>query len=289
MTETRFEFSTEDVDYLVHGGVALRARLFRPAGSGPFPAVIDLHGGAWAAGDLTECAVRDEVLARAGLFVAAINFRHAGDGYLAAMADINYAVRWIKSHAVAFGIDPQRVGLAGQSSGGHLAMLCAMRPDDLRYNAIAPQPGSAAFDARVRCVAMTWPVINPLSRYRHAIRARAANPPGAWVGDIPQRQERFWKDEATMAEGNPMLALERGEALRTVPALWVQGRPDVVHDYRDPDSPFDGNEPERFVANYRRAGGTIELLHVEQATRQAAPTFVPMAAFFQRHLRTGSA
>ena len=86
-----------------------------------------------------------------------------------------------------------------------------------------------------------------------------------------------------MAEGNPMLALERAEAVLTPPVLWVQGRPDNIHDYRDPESPIPGNEPERFVANYRRAGGEIELVVVEQAARAVA-SIEPIAAFFRKRL-----
>jgi acetyl esterase/lipase len=253
-------------------------RLFRPAASRPHPVVLDLHGGAWNKGDLGGCQARCEYIAATGIAMAAIDFRQAADGYLATMADINYAVRWLKAHAGEHGLDPDRVGITGQSSGGHLAMLSAMRPHDPRYGAQA-LPG---VDATVRCVGMTWPVINPLSRYNHAKRARASG--DGWVGDIPERHDIYWKDEAAMAEGNPMLALERGETLATPPALWVQGRPDIVHDYRDPDSPRDLNEPERFAANYRDAGGDIEIVYIEQDNRASQTAHAPLADFFHRHL-----
>jgi len=282
MADANYEFSTEDFDYLRHGDRALKLRVFRPHGDGPFPAVIDLHGGAWCNGSLNECKARDEVLAASGLVAVALDFRHAEDGYPSSLIDINYAVRWVKANAAKLGVRADRVGLCGQSSGGHLAMLAAMRPHDPRYAAIALPAGSAAVDATVQCVAMTWPVINPLSRYRHARRARdAANPP-AWVGDIPQRHDTYWKTEANMAEGNPVLALERGEKVQTPPALWVQGRPDIVHDYRDPDSPVDANEPERFVADYRKAGGTIDLIYIDYATRAGHASHDPVAAFFHK-------
>ena len=64
-----------------------------------------------------------------------------------------------------------------------------------------------------------------------------------------------------------MLALERAEPVATPPAFWFQGTPDPVHDYRDPDAPSGLNEPERFAENYRRAGGSIEIAHVDQADR----------------------
>ena len=87
-----------------------------------------------------------------------------------------------------------------------------------------------------------------------------------------------------MEEGNPMLILERGEKAVLPPALWIQGRPDPVHDYRDPVGSFDGNEPERFVTNYRAAGGSLELLYIDNSTRGTATSHHPTVAFFRRHL-----
>ena len=259
-------------------------RLFRPVGAGPFPAVLDLHGGAWTDGDRSGCQARDEVLAEAGIAAAALDFRQAGDGYPTSLIDINYAVRWLKAHAEELGIDRDRIGITGQSSGGHLAMLSAMRPRDQRYASIALNADAPPVDATVYCVGMLWPVINPLSRYRRARRLRGdANPP-AWVGDLPERHDVYWGTEQAMAEGNPMLALESGETVETPPALWVQGRPDPVHDYRDPDSPLDLNEPERFAANYHKAGGEIEVVYIDQAVRSTNASFDPLAEFLQKHL-----
>jgi acetyl esterase/lipase len=281
---TTYEYTTQDIEYLRHGDRGLMARLFKPQGAGPFPAIVEVHGGAWCNGDLNECRIYAEGFARAGLAVMAIDFRHAGDGYPTSLVDINYAIRWAKAHASEVNTRPDLVGIAGQSSGGHLAMLAAMRPNDSRYAAVQLPSSAPAVDATVRAVAMLWPVINPLSRYRHALRARdSANPP-AWVGSIPQRHDLYWKTEANMAEGNPMLILEKGEKVATPPAIWIQGQPDIVHDYRDPESPIDANEPQRFVTNYRKAGGEIDLLYVDNAKKQGAGSFAPAAAFFHRFI-----
>jgi acetyl esterase/lipase len=280
-----YEYTTQDVEYLRHGDRKFMARLFKPQGAGPFPAVIEIHGGAWCNGDLNECQIYAEGFARAGIAVAAIDFRHASDGYPTSLADINYAIRWVKSHASELNTRADLVGAAGQSSGGHLAMLAAMRPTDPRYTAIQLPSASPSVDGTLRAVAMLWPVINPLSRYRHALRARDSATPPAWVGNIPQRHDQYWKTEANMAEGNPMLILERGEKVQMPPALWLQGRPDIVHDYRDPESPIPANEPERFTANYRKAGGDIELLYIDQATKAGAPSYEPAAAFIHKHIR----
>jgi acetyl esterase/lipase len=275
-------FTTEDIEYLRHGDRSFMLRLFRPAGDGPFPTVVDVHGGAWCKSDLTVCGPRDEVLAEAGFAVAALDFRHAGDGYPTSLIDINYATRWLKAKAGELGLDADRFGFSGQSSGGHLAMLVAMRPEDLRYASIALDAGAPDVDARVRCVGMSWPVINPLSRYAHALREREKS--AEWVGDIPECHDLYWVNDENMTEGNPVCALESGEAVETPPALWIQGRPDPVHDYPDPTSELGVNEPERFAQRYREAGGDIEVLYIDQENRSSRTSFDPLAAFFRKHL-----
>lgn len=284
MNSQPFDYTIGDFNYIEHADGPQRLRLFMPVGTtGPVPLVVDLHGGAWCNQDLKDCEDRDLTLVRTGFAVAALNFRHGGSGYPTSLVDINYAIRWLKAHAGKLGLRADAVGLSGQSSGGHLAMLSAMRPSDPRYTAMA-SPDGKAVDASVRAVVMQWPVINPLSRYRNAILHRdSANPP-AWVGDIPNRHDLYWKTEAAMEEGNPIMLLERGEKVALPPTLWIQGRPDPIHDYRDPVGAFDGNEPERFAHNYRAAGGSLELLYIDNATRAGAASHDPTTAFFQRHL-----
>src|ERR1700719_1381017 len=142
MPNNTHEFTTEDVEYRGHADTRLIARLYKPKGDGPFPAVIDLHGGAWTSGDLTGTQGLDETLARNGVVVASLNFRHAADGYPTSLIDINYAIRCVKAHGRELKVDPDRIGIAGQSSGGHLAMLAGMRPNDSRY-AAAPLPAGS--------------------------------------------------------------------------------------------------------------------------------------------------
>jgi acetyl esterase/lipase len=208
------------------------------------------------------------------------------------VADINYAVRWAKAHARELKTRPELIGISGQSSGGHLAMLVAMRPHDPRYAALALPAGSPPQDATVRCAVLSWPVINPLSRYRHAKRALASG--GDWAKPIIPRHDSYWRSEAAMAEGNPTLALERGEKVLMPPAVWYQGRGDIVHDYKDPESDFPGNEPQRFCAAYRKAGGDIALEYVDMDRHaghspdltKTGDMFARMVEFVGRHITT---
>ena len=288
------DFTTEDVEYVRHDDRPLALRLFRPIGAGPFPALVVLHPGGWVHEDFTRCQGQGEAWARAGFAVASVDFRQGADRYPSSLIDINYAIRWLKSNATDLNIDPDRIGLSGRSSGGHLAMLAAIRPNDSRYTEISIGDGSSSVDATVRCVGVEWPVINPLSRYRHTKNHLTGEAAALWAKAAPEdhhkpegildNHHRYWADEDSMAEGSPLLALERGEAVATPPALWIQGIPDIVHDYRDPDSDVDVNEPERFVRAYRTAGGSIEIIYVDYATRMGPPSLGPLAAFFRKHL-----
>jgi len=281
-------FITQEFEYSNHGGRPLTMRLVRPRGDGPFPIILDLHGGAWCNSGPDECKGRDEALAAAGIAAAAVDFRHGDDAYPTSLIDINHAIRWVKANATKLAIRADRVALCGQSSGGHLAMLAAMRPHDPRYTTVALPPGSPGVDGTVACVAMTWPVINPLSRYRHFQRALDSTNPPSWASrSVLNCHDRYWKTEARMAEGNPMLALERGENVVAPPAVWIQARPDHVHDYRDPESPIPGNEPERFATNYRHAGGELAVRYIEidrYDPRAAHAANEMLIEFFHKHL-----
>jgi acetyl esterase/lipase len=174
-----------------------------------------------------------------------------GTAYPASVADIHYGIRWLKTHAAEFGSRADLVGVLGESSGGHLGLLVGMRPHDPRYTAIALPGDAPAVDARVRCVVLCYPVIDPLSRYRYAKHLKATSTPcPAWVDIVLALHDKYWPSEAAMAEGNPALALERGERVELPPVLYIQATGDPVHPAAD---------LQRFVANYRKAGGHVEL------------------------------
>jgi acetyl esterase len=245
------EIDIKDVEYLRHGDRPLLARMYVPRGDGPFPMIVDLHGGAWCRGDRMNDAVMNEPLARSGVVVAALDFRMPPDAtYPGSFMDISYGIRWLKSRAKEFHGRADRVGIMGASSGGHQAMLLAMKPRDPKYSAL-PSPAGASVDGSVRCAVLCWPVIDPLSRYHYATKLKAAGPPYPEVVDrVLPCHDQYWVTEAAMAEGNPTLALERGESVETPPVLYLQGTKDMAHPRPDLD---------RFVAQYRKIGGQLDL------------------------------
>ena len=111
---TTYEVEIEDVEYLRHGDAPLLARLFRPRGNGPFPIMVELHGGAWVRGDRLNGNLANEALARNGVIVAALDFRVPPvASYPASFADIHYGIRWCKSQAEAWNGIPGKVGANG--------------------------------------------------------------------------------------------------------------------------------------------------------------------------------
>ena len=264
---TTYAIDVTDIEYLRHGDKPLLARLYKPRGTGPFPIIVDLHGGAWCKKDRMADAGTDEPLAKSGVIVVALDFRMPPDaGYPASLADVNYAIRWCKAHAAEWNGRADRVGVLGVSSGGHQAMLAAMRPADSRYAAL-PLAGKSAVDAKVHCAVMCWPVIDPLGRYQYAKAAQKGNDEklkksaDEWV----ICHDKYWGSEAAMTEGNPTLALERGEKTDLPPVLYLQGTADIAHPKPNRD---------QFIASYRKAGGRVDL-HLFEGVGEAFITNDP--------------
>jgi acetyl esterase len=237
----RFEIETRDIEFLRHGDAPLLARLYRPKGEGPFPALIDVHGGAWASGDRLNNAPLDEALAKSGIAVLAIDFRMPpAHRYPDSIADIHFAIRWLKAHAQEFGSRRELVSALGTSSGGHQLLLAALKPGDPRYAAL---PEASGEDARLPYLVLCWPISDPLARYR-MVREKGNN-------RLVEAHDAYWASEAEMEEGNPQLILERGEAETPLPpAIVVQGTAD---DNVTPDM------ADRFATAYRARGGTLDL------------------------------
>ena len=191
---------------------------------------------------------------------------------------------------------PDLVGLSGQSSGGHLAMLVAMRPHDPRYAAIPLPAGSPAHDATVRCVVMSWPVINPFSRYRLAKRD-AGRRQSAGMAEVASSRART-PTGAAKPTWRRATRCSRSSAARRCSRRRRSGSRAAatsLHDYKDEEGSFPGNEPQRFVANYRKAGGEIALEYID-AERHAGHSpdlsktgdmFERMVAWVGRHIRVG--
>ncbi len=101
--------------------------LYLPRRGTPAPVAVWLHGGSWVAGDKRPAPAVLLGLRDRGFAVAAVNYRLTGiNSHPAQLHDVKGAVRWLRAHAVEYGLDPARVYLVGFSAGGHLASLAAL-------------------------------------------------------------------------------------------------------------------------------------------------------------------
>jgi acetyl esterase/lipase len=217
--KAQLALSARDIEYRRDGDTVLMARIYQPQAAGPFPAMIAVHGGAWANKEWLQNEPSHQRLAEGGLVVMAIQFRTSQDGpHPLALRDINYAIRWLKAHAADFNADAATVGGLGVSSGGHLILLSAMRPDDPRYT-VLPLAEGPGLDATLAYAISCWGVLDPYGRYE---LARAAG-----NADLMANHERYFLTVETQKEANPLMILQRGETVALPPALLIQGTADV--------------------------------------------------------------
>jgi acetyl esterase len=236
------DIETRDLEYRQAEDGPLLARLYQPKGSGPFPALIEVHGGAWAAGDRLNNAPLDIALAKSGIVVLAIDFRMPPKHqYPSSIADIHYATRWLKAHAGEFKSRSDLVGGLGTSSGAHQLLLSALKPNDPRYAAL-PLAEAPREDASLPYLVLCWPISDPLARYR-MVKEKGRTP-------LIQSHDAYWRSEDEMAEGSPQRIVEASEAMKLPPAILLQGTGD---DNVTPDM------ADRFSAAWRAKGGAIEL------------------------------
>ena len=232
-------------------GRMLMARIYEPVGDGPFPVVLDLHGGAWNAKDRHAEEPMDRALASSGLLVVAIDMTLAPEApYPACVQDANYAVRWLKVNAKKWNGNASSVGVYGSSSGGHVAELLALRPRDPRYNAI-PLEGAPNVDATVAYVAMRSPVSNPVARFENAQTMKRE--------PMVNNHKTFFVPWDTIHESNPQEILERHEPVTLVSFLIMQGALD------------DNVRPavqEQFVKTYKAAGGDVQFQIFENSEHE---------------------
>ena len=238
----KFEITVNEVEMRRNtAGRMLMARIYQPKGAGPFPTVLDLHGGAWNAKDRHAEEPMDRSIASSGVLVVAIDMTLGPEApYPACVQDANYGVRWLKSKAATWNGDPSKLGIYGSSSGGHVAELLGMRPQDDRYNAI-PLAGAPNIDASIAYAAMRSPISDTFARFKNAENRKRDS--------MVKSNTTFFNPWETIHESNPQEILDRHEKITLVPFLIMGG---ALDDNVLPEI------QEKFVASYKAAGGEVQ-------------------------------
>jgi len=135
-----------DIVYAEPDGTKLLMDVYHPAGAGPHPAVLVIHGGAWLSGDRHQLQLWARELAERGYCACAIDYRLAPKfKFPAQIDDCRSALEWVRKNAKDLKVDTQRIGAIGYSAGGHLVSL-------LGTTGQAPSDENKQTDTRLQCV-----------------------------------------------------------------------------------------------------------------------------------------
>jgi acetyl esterase/lipase len=140
-----------DIEFANPDNQHLLLNMARPKeGSGPFPAVVFIHGGGFRAGNREGHNRHCVALAQDGFVAVTVEYRLAPKyQFPAAVYDVKAAVRWLRANAATYHIDPAHIGAVGDSAGGHLAYFLGVTGGVGEFEG---EDGNPGFSSRVSCV-----------------------------------------------------------------------------------------------------------------------------------------
>jgi acetyl esterase/lipase len=175
-----------------HDGVKLVGDLYQPKGRSKAPMLVAIHGGGWQVGDRSFYQYWGPFLATHGYAVFAIEYRLAKPGvYPAAVYDAKAAVQFVRAKASEFDVDPDRIGLIGDSAGAHLSSLVALAGD--QFTSGYRDDTHAAVSAGVKAVVGFYGVYDLLAQWNHDLPARPRDPiVEKFLGTAPTLNRRIY-------------------------------------------------------------------------------------------------
>jgi acetyl esterase/lipase len=188
-----------DVVFAEHDGAKLMGDLYQPKGRGKVPVLVAVHGSDWQNGNKQFYRYWGLFLARAGYAVFAIDYRLGKPGvYPAAVYDVKAAVQFIRAKAAEFDLDPDRIGLVGDSAGAHLASLVALAGD--QFNAAYRDDATASVPANVKCVVGFYGVYDMHAQWTHDLVTRPNDKiVEKFLGASPMQNRRVYFDASPIS------------------------------------------------------------------------------------------
>ncbi len=158
------------VEYANHDGVVLQGDLYQPKAPGKYPAIVAVHGGGWQAGARTAYGYWGRYLAQQGYVVFAVSYRLSKPGqktYPQAAQDVRAAVQFVRGRGEAIKVDPERIGMMGDSAGAHLVALTSLTYEDAPFINAYPKDAFASVSARVKAVVGFYGVYDMAQQWNH--------------------------------------------------------------------------------------------------------------------------
>lgn len=198
-----------NLTYVKYGKRALQLDLYAPAPTmaDERPAIVLVHGGGWRAGYRENMMPLAHLLALRGYVVATISYRLSPEAqYPAAIHDVKAAIRWMRVNAKTYGINPERIAVAGGSAGGQIASLVGMTNGDERFD---PQARKSKFSSDVQAIVN----IDGLSDFTSEEARKYEDDPsknpssaGQWFGGNYAEKTALWREASPVyhvAKGKP--------------------------------------------------------------------------------------
>jgi acetyl esterase/lipase len=185
--------------YAEHDGTKLIADLYLPKGRSKAPVLVAIHGGGWQVGSRAFYRYWGLFLARNGYAVFAIDYRLGKAGvYPAAVYDVKAAIQFIRAKAADFDLDPDRIGLIGDSAGAHLGALTALAGD--QFSTAYRDDANAAIAANVKLVVGFYGVYDLLAQWTHDLATRPRdNIVEKFLGASPTQNRRIYFEASPMS------------------------------------------------------------------------------------------
>ena len=159
-----------DMEFGVHDGEKLTGDLYSPEAPGSYPALVALHGGGWKLGSSLSYQHWGPYLARQGYALFSVNYRllqGARNRYPAAVHDARAAVQFLKSRAEELPVDPDRIGLIGDSAGAHLSAMTALAGDTPLFADAYHDDPYAGVSTSVKAVIGVYGVYDMMAQWTH--------------------------------------------------------------------------------------------------------------------------
>lgn len=176
MAQTQaYEVTTRpNVEYAVHDGVKLIGDLYAPKRD-KAPVIVAIHGGGWQQGDRQNYRYWGPYLARHGIALFTIEYRLSKADkptYPQAVHDVRAAVQFVRGRSGELGLDPDRVGVMGDSAGGHLASLVALAGDSEQFAGAYRDDPHATVSTRVKAAVSVYGVYDMTAQWNHDLHPR---------------------------------------------------------------------------------------------------------------------
>ena len=199
-----YEVTTRnDIVFAEHDGTKLLADFYAPKGLEKAPVLVAVHGGGWQVGDRTFYKNWGTYLAKNGYAVFAIEYRLMKPGvktWPGAVYDTKAAVQYVRAKASELGVDPERIGLIGDSAGAHLSSLVALAGEEPLFSSEYKSDSNAGVSSKVKTVVGFYGVYDMVAQWEHDLVTRPRdNIVEKLLGGAPMVNRKVYFDASPMS------------------------------------------------------------------------------------------